>query len=234
MAACLSRSLAASALLGPSVFPACSRAEKKYAQLHQRRPRRSTVVLFAEKRGADQEAKAKNHNNSFYEKPRIVPSGPAYMPVHAQATRAGSFPVLAARNFKRELGGLFDDILRLVPLPLREPLHNMTESSGEESPPDDDEMGEMPESFGFTLDNEAIFQYDLVHPPPGPAPVPAVVQVLYDVLLFFVDRLYEGKAIERFWFLETVARMPYFAYTTCLHLYETMGWYRAEELRRRG
>ena len=26
--------------------------------------------------------------------------------------------------------------------------------------------------------------------------------------------------------------MPYFAYTTCLHLYETMGWWRTAELRR--
>lgn len=51
-------------------------------------------------------------------------------------------------------------------------------------------------------------------------------QILYDILLYFVDEVYEGKAIERFWFLETVARMPYFAYSTSLHLYETLGWWR--------
>jgi hypothetical protein len=28
-----------------------------------------------------------------------------------------------------------------------------------------------------------------------------------------------------------VARMPYFAYTTCLHLYETLGWWRTGGLR---
>lgn len=62
----------------------------------------------------------------------------------------------------------------------------------------------LPECFGFTLSNEAIHAFDQAHPPPGREPTPFVISVLYDVLLFFVDRVYEGKAIERFWFLETV------------------------------
>jgi hypothetical protein len=62
----------------------------------------------------------------------------------------------------------------------------------------------IPEAFNFTLSNDAILEFDKVHPPPGREPVPAFIQVAYDVLLFFVDRVYEGKAIERFWFLETV------------------------------
>lgn len=33
---------------------------------------------------------------------------------------------------------------------------------------------------------------------------PVRAQLAYDVLLFFVDQVYRGKAIERFWFLETV------------------------------
>lgn len=35
------------------------------------------------------------------------------------------------------------------------------------------------------------------------------------------------RPIQRFWFLEMVARMPYFSYITMLHLYETFGWWRA-------
>jgi ubiquinol oxidase len=31
---------------------------------------------------------------------------------------------------------------------------------------------------------------------------------------------------QRFWFLETVARMPYFSYITMLTLYESLGWWR--------
>lgn len=62
----------------------------------------------------------------------------------------------------------------------------------------------LPEAFGFTLSNDAIHEFDLEHPPPGREPTPAFIKLAYDVLLFFVDRVYEGKAIERFWFLETV------------------------------
>ena len=62
----------------------------------------------------------------------------------------------------------------------------------------------MPECFAFTLSNEAILEFDKAHPPPGREPIPGWLNVAYDVLLFFVDRVYEGKAIERFWFLETV------------------------------
>lgn len=71
--------------------------------------------------------------------------------------------------------------------------------------PDDPDI---PEAFSFTLSNEAIHEFDMAHPPPGREPTPAFIQVAYDVLLFFVDRVYEGKAIERFWFLETVRPSP--------------------------
>ena len=41
------------------------------------------------------------------------------------------------------------------------------------------------------------------------------------------------KCFCRFWVLEVVARMPYFAYISMLHLYESLGWWRAgAELRR--
>jgi hypothetical protein len=62
----------------------------------------------------------------------------------------------------------------------------------------------LPEAFGFTLSNEAIAEFDREHPPPGREPAPAFIWVAYDVLLFFVDEVYKDKAIERFWFLETV------------------------------
>lgn len=41
------------------------------------------------------------------------------------------------------------------------------------------------------------------------------------------------RPIQRFWFLETVARMPYFSYITMLHLYESFGWWRAGEQHKR-
>jgi len=59
-----------------------------------------------------------------------------------------------------------------------------------------------------------------------------LVEVLYNTIVFLLDNVFENRAVERFWLLETVARMPYFAYSSCLHLYETLGWWRTAELRK--
>lgn len=206
----------------------------------------TTTTTGATTGASDSETTATSPTRAQESKQPATTVAPAYL--HVQATRAGSFPTLAARNFRRELRNLVRDALpRRAPRPPGPRLGQLAAAAAPEGEEKQaaggegeggeellEEEMEMPECFGFTLDNEAIYRYDADHPAPGPAPVPAAVQVLYEILLFFVDRLYEGRAIERFWFLETVARMPYFAYTTCLHLYETMGWYRAPELRRWG
>lgn len=62
---------------------------------------------------------------------------------------------------------------------------------------------------------------------------PWFVKGVYLALCVFLDVAYDNRPIQRFWFLETVARMPYFSYLTMLHLLETLGWWRAgAELRR--
>ena len=48
--------------------------------------------------------------------------------------------------------------------------------------------------------------------------------VKYGLVLYYGDRFYA-----RFAALETIARVPYFAYTSVLHLYETLGWFRKKE-----
>lgn len=59
------------------------------------------------------------------------------------------------------------------------------------------------------------------------------VRIVYGSLCFITDVIYAGRPIQRFWFLETVARMPYFAFISMLHLYESLGWWRAgAELRK--
>jgi hypothetical protein len=50
---------------------------------------------------------------------------------------------------------------------------------------------------------------------------------LYNVGCLFLDNLFDGRPIQRFWFLETIARIPYFSYISMLHLYESLGWWRA-------
>ena len=50
---------------------------------------------------------------------------------------------------------------------------------------------------------------------------------MYLSLCLFLDWLFENRPIQRFWFLETVARLPYSSYISCISLYESLGWWRA-------
>ena len=50
---------------------------------------------------------------------------------------------------------------------------------------------------------------------------PRIMLMIYYSVCYVLDLVYKDKPIERFWFLESVARMPYFSYVTILHLYET-------------
>ena len=44
-----------------------------------------------------------------------------------------------------------------------------------------------------------------------------------DVTVSVIDRLYRGRDYQRFWVLEEIARAPYFAFLSVLHLRESMG-----------
>lgn len=52
-----------------------------------------------------------------------------------------------------------------------------------------------------------------------------ILRSIYVILCKCIDYLYEGRPIQRFWFLEVVARMPYISYVSILHFYETVGWW---------
>lgn len=47
---------------------------------------------------------------------------------------------------------------------------------------------------------------------------------LVDSLVLVIDALYKDKPYQRFYVLETVARVPYFSYISCLHYLETIGY----------
>jgi hypothetical protein len=47
-------------------------------------------------------------------------------------------------------------------------------------------------------------------------PAPWFVKAVYLALCVFLDAVFDSRPIARFWFLETVARMPYFSYISCL------------------
>ncbi|KAG2495749.1 hypothetical protein HYH03_006346 [Edaphochlamys debaryana] len=62
---------------------------------------------------------------------------------------------------------------------------------------------------------------------------PLWVKLPFYALCWVLDVVYDKKPIEKFWVLETVARIPYFAYISILHLYESLGFWRAgAELRK--
>ena len=81
------------------------------------------------------------------------------------------------------------------------------------------------------LSSSAIAEREAKRPE---VPAPWILKVPYDVLCLLLDKLFEDdKPIQRFWFLETVARMPYFSYTSMLTFYEILGWWRrSSELRK--
>ena len=68
---------------------------------------------------------------------------------------------------------------------------------------------------------------------PSPAyPTPPHCTPFLSTLLLYCyfannHKSYDKRAMRRFWVLETVARIPYFAFISMLHLYESLGWWRA-------
>uniref|UniRef100_A0A7S0UC96 EF-hand domain-containing protein n=2 Tax=Hemiselmis andersenii TaxID=464988 RepID=A0A7S0UC96_HEMAN len=56
---------------------------------------------------------------------------------------------------------------------------------------------------------------------------PGIILGPYFLLCWILDVLFTNRPIQRFWFLENVARMPYLSYSTMLAYYEVLGWWRA-------
>ena len=81
------------------------------------------------------------------------------------------------------------------------------------------------------LSNDAIWERERNRPE---VKAPWIIKGPYLLLCYALDFAFpETKPIQRFWFLETVARMPYFSYNTMLTLYELLGWWRrSSELQR--
>jgi len=47
-----------------------------------------------------------------------------------------------------------------------------------------------------------------------------------DVVIQILDVFYKDRDYARFYVLETIARVPYFAFVSVLHMYESFGWWR--------
>lgn len=78
------------------------------------------------------------------------------------------------------------------------------------------------------LSNEAVLKREHARETKfGKVDSPWFIRFPFAVLCWTLDVVYVNRPIQRFWVLETVARIPYFAYISMLHLYETLGWWRA-------
>ena len=59
-----------------------------------------------------------------------------------------------------------------------------------------------------------------------------MIRLLVNSLEFLVNHFYRNRWYPRFYVLETVARVPYFAYISVLHFYESLGcWRKADWLK---
>ena len=133
--------------------------------------------------------------------------------INSRNSQGGAVPasafVLALSNFNRELKNLLND--------LTIPANDRTRTKVS---PQDEAVKKLSQ---LQLSNAAIWEREESRPP---VKAPWIIKAPYLFLCVLLDTLFDGAPIERFYFLETVARMPYFSYITMLHAYETLGWWR--------
>ena len=121
------------------------------------------------------------------------------------STVPGSAIKLALSNFKRELKCIYEDYI------YKPPATNTTTSTIDKY---QDEMRNKIKQL--TLSNDAVWKRESLRPT---VKAPYIIKIPYLFLCLLLDNLFDGKPIDRFYFLETVARMPYFSYITALHAY---------------
>jgi len=109
---------------------------------------------------------------------------------------------LAAEGFQRNFGAIFgkyEEERKLTP--------RQVELQGK--------LGQL------TLNTTAVWERE------GEVSGPLILKVPYTILCYLLDVVFEGRYMpNRFFLLETVARVPYFSYISMLHLYESLGWWR--------
>ena len=122
--------------------------------------------------------------------------------------------ILALNNFQRQGLTIFSQAAEKVGIVARDPLR----------PPD---------CLGLTLSNAKVAEAEARREASGGrVEAHPVSRALYDLGCLLLDNLFDERPIQRFWFLEIIARIPYFAYVSMLHLYESLGWWRGPELRK--
>mmetsp|Transcript_12798 Transcript_12798/g.24019 ORF Transcript_12798/g.24019 Transcript_12798/m.24019 type:complete len:445 (+) Transcript_12798:267-1601(+) len=138
---------------------------------------------------------------------------------YSDGTRPANALVLAVNNFVRQGSSILQEAFAEIGI------------TGKDYIPPSERL---PDCLGFTLNSEAVKEAARRRENAlgGKVDTNPASRALYDVGCFALDELFENRPIARFWFLEIVARIPYFAYISMLHLYESLGWWRVPELRK--
>ena len=123
-------------------------------------------------------------------------------------TKPDSSWKLALGNFKRQGASIIEQGLEALGLKKVDPL-------------------KPPACLNIKLSNEAVYRAEEKRVANGGGvDAHPVSRALYDLGCLFLDELFDERPIQRFWFLETIARIPYFSYVSMLHLYESFGYVR--------
>jgi len=140
--------------------------------------------------------------------------------IDGDAGPPGSLLTLAGANFRHELRSLITDVKAAITGPSEDDDLCVVNYEGEAAVECSQYREQLTE---LTLSNDAIWAREESRPQ---VEAPLVIKIPYYLLCYLLDTLFDGRAISRFFFLETVARMPYFSYISVLHLYESLGWWR--------
>ena len=137
-------------------------------------------------------------------------------PFYLDRSKPGGAPTLAMENFFRQGSMIVEQIYNEV----------LGDKSQQDVCP--------PACLRLHLSNEAVKEAERLREagPGGKVEANMVARGLYDFGCLMLDTLFDERPIQRFWFLEVVARIPYFSYISMLHLYESLGWWRGSELRK--
>ena len=138
---------------------------------------------------------------------------------YQESNKPASAFILGSQNFLKQSKGILEQFLAE-----KIGIKNENYIPPEERPP---------LCLGLTLSNQEVKEAEKRREArEGRVEVNAAARALYDVGCYTLDELFDGRPIARFWFLETIARIPYFSYVSMLHLYESFGWWRGIELRK--
>lgn len=127
-------------------------------------------------------------------------------PVRLNEDQPGSAWQLGQRTFCRELGQL---ILAFREVKLKDLADAIQGAAGLKEIPKAPELPAMVARFKLDIDKVVASETQRGVPESSP-----VVKAIFFALCWSLDRLYEGRPIQKFWVLETVARLPYFSYIT--------------------